>query len=68
MRVVIDTNIGISFLIGKSLVGLSDAIMSGRIKILFSEELFEELIQVLKRPIFKKYFSATQSLCWTLKI
>ncbi len=59
MRVVIDTNIWISFLIGKTLIGLKDAIISGRITILFSEELFAELIEVLQRPKFKKYFSAT---------
>ena len=59
MRVVIDANIWISFLIGKSLTGLSDAIISGRITILFSEELFAELIEVLQRPKFKKYFSET---------
>jgi len=59
MRVVIDTNIWISFLIGKTLIGLRDAIISGRITILFSEELFAEFIEVLQRPKFKKYFSAT---------
>ena len=59
MRVVIDTNIWISFLIGKTLIGLRDAIIFGRITILFSEELFAELIEVLQRPKFKKYFSAT---------
>jgi len=59
MRVVIDTNIWISFLIGKTLIDLRDAIISGRITILFSEELFAELIEVLQRPKFKKYFSAT---------
>jgi putative PIN family toxin of toxin-antitoxin system len=40
MRVVIDTNIWISFLIGKSLTGLSDAIISGRITILFSYVIY----------------------------
>ena len=56
MRVVIDTNIWISFLIGKTLIGLRDAIISGRITILFSEELFAELIEVLQRPKFKNTF------------
>jgi len=59
MRVVIDTNIWISFLIGKSLGGLSEAIIAERITILFSEELFAELLEVLQRPKFKKYFSST---------
>jgi putative PIN family toxin of toxin-antitoxin system len=57
VRVVIDTNIWISFLIGKSLTGLSDAIINNRVKVLFSHDLFSELLEVLQRPKFKKYFS-----------
>ena len=59
LRLVIDTNIWISFLIGKSLTGLSEAIISDRVIVLFSDDLFGELIKVLKRPKFKKYFSET---------
>ncbi len=44
LRVVIDTNIWISFLIGKSLTGLSETIINGQILILFSDDLFRELI------------------------
>lgn len=57
IRVVIDTNVWIGFLIGKTLSGLYKAIINDRIKVLFSEELFEEFIEVLQRPKFKKYFS-----------
>ncbi len=57
VRLVIDTNIWISFLIGKTLAGLSEAIISNNVIILFSMELFEELIEVLQRPKFTKYFS-----------
>ena len=56
IRVVIDTNIWIGFVIGKALSGLSEA-LNDRIRILFSEELFDELVEVLQRPKFKKYFS-----------
>lgn len=59
VRVVIDTNIWISFLIGKTLSGLSEAIISGQVIVLFSNDLFSELIEVLNRPKFKKYFSAS---------
>ena len=59
VRVVIDTNIWISFLIGKTLSGLSEAIISGQVIVLFSNDLFGELIEVLNRPKFKKYFSAS---------
>jgi putative PIN family toxin of toxin-antitoxin system len=57
VRAVIDTNIWIAFLIGKTLSGLREAILKDSIKILFSEELFVELIEVLRRPKFSKYFS-----------
>ncbi len=57
IRVVTDTNIWIGFLIGKTLSGLSEAVINDKIRILFSEELFEELVEVLQRPKFKKYFS-----------
>ncbi len=57
IRVVIDTNIWIGFLIGKALSGLSDAVIDDKIRVLFSEELFDELVEVLQRPKFKKYFS-----------
>lgn len=59
VRVVIDTNIWISFLIGKNLSGLSEAIISSQVIVLFSNDLFSELIEVLNRPKFKKYFSAS---------
>ena len=57
IKVVIDTNIWISFLIGKVLSGLSKVMIDSKITILFSDELFEELVQVLSRPKFKEYFS-----------
>lgn len=57
IRVVIDTNVWIGFLIGKTLSGLSQAIITDEVRILFSEELFDELLEVLQRPKFKKYFS-----------
>uniref|UniRef100_Q3APQ5 PIN domain-containing protein n=1 Tax=Chlorobium chlorochromatii (strain CaD3) TaxID=340177 RepID=Q3APQ5_CHLCH len=57
IRVVIDTNIWIGFLIGKTFSDLYKAIINDQIKILFSDELFAELIEVLQRPKFHKYFS-----------
>ena len=57
IRVVIDTNIRISFLIGKTLSGLSEAIMNDKIRILFSKELSDELVEVLQLPKFEQYFS-----------
>lgn len=59
MRVIVDTNLWISFLIGKTLNGLENAVISNQVNLLFSEELFAELLEVLQRPKFKKYFSST---------
>ena len=56
-RVVIDTNIWVSFLIGKVLSGLEDFIIDNRIQILLSDELLEEMNDVLRRPKFQRYFT-----------
>lgn len=56
LNVVFDTNIWISFLLGKSFPTLTNAIISNRVQILFSDELFEELFDVLQRPKFRKFF------------
>ncbi len=37
--------------------GLCEAITNDSVKVLFSDELFAELIEVLQRPKFSKYFS-----------
>ncbi len=58
-RVVIDTNIWISFLIGKSLSGLVDYLNSERVRIVLSQFQIDELILVLARPKFKKYFTSS---------
>ena len=57
-RVVIDTNLWISFLIGKTLKGLQSHLIRQDIVLLFSEELFDELIEVVHRPKLQKYFSS----------
>lgn len=58
LRVVIDTNLWISFLIGKTLAGLTEALARDEVCLLFSEELFEEFLTVVQRPKFARYFSA----------
>ena len=60
MRVVIDTNVWISYLFGKRLASLSNYIFSDRITILYSQELLQELITVLNRPKFSKHISTNQ--------
>jgi putative PIN family toxin of toxin-antitoxin system len=56
MRVVVDTNIWISFLIGKKIIRLKDLIFSDSVTLLLSDESFHELIATLQRPYFQKYF------------
>ena len=56
-RIIIDTNLWISHLISGSLGKLDDFIISGKVILIFSEELFTEFIEVVSRPKFKKYFS-----------
>ena len=55
-KVIIDTNIWISFLIGKRLAGLHKYIYHEKIVIITCKEQLLELAEVLKRPkIFKKF-------------
>ena len=56
IKIVIDTNIWVSFLIGKALSGLEGLLLK-KVKVMTSDEQINEIISVLKRPKFKKYFS-----------
>jgi len=56
-RVILDTNLWISFLISKDFSFLDDYVLKGKVKLIFSEELFGEFISITERPKFKKYFS-----------
>ena len=60
-RVVIDTNIWISFLIGKRLAGLHRYIDSGRVEVATCEAQLRELSDVLARPRIRKYIPAEQA-------
>jgi len=57
-RIVIDTNIWISFLLTKDFSAFDRIISAPILTLLFSKELLEELIEVAQRPKFKKYFSS----------
>ncbi|MEI6049101.1 MAG: putative toxin-antitoxin system toxin component, PIN family [Bacteroidota bacterium] len=56
-KVILDTNIWISFLISRDFNFLDNYIETGKMKLIFSEELFSEFISVAERPKFKKYFA-----------
>ncbi len=56
-KVILDTNLWISFLISKNFSQIDELIEKQRIKLIFSNELLEEFIDTVSRPKFKKYFS-----------
>lgn len=57
IKIVLDTNIFVYFLISGQYSRLDKRLKSGQARLLFSEELISEFIQVVLRPKFKKYFS-----------
>ena len=56
LRVIVDTNCWISFLIGKRLSVLVDLLSNEVIQLVICDELLDELREVTSRPKFKKYF------------
>ncbi|HEY9115911.1 MAG TPA: putative toxin-antitoxin system toxin component, PIN family [Bacteroidales bacterium] len=55
-KVVLDTNLWISFLISNRFQEIDDLLFDGKIKLIFSKESMEEFLTVAKRPKFEKYF------------
>jgi putative PIN family toxin of toxin-antitoxin system len=55
-RIIIDTNLWISFLISKRLQKTDSLFNQDGITFIFSNELIEEFLEVAARPKFKKYF------------
>ena len=56
-KIVIDTNLWISFLITKDFKKLGERIKQKKTRIVFSLDSIEEFLSVADRPKFKKYFS-----------
>jgi uncharacterized protein len=56
-RVIIDTNLLISFLINGDYTRLDRILNHKQISLLYSQELIDEFIEVAKRPKFKRYFN-----------
>ncbi|HYM21253.1 MAG TPA: putative toxin-antitoxin system toxin component, PIN family [Candidatus Kapabacteria bacterium] len=57
MRIVIDTNIWIQYLIDKPPKRLDSILLDPQTEVLLSRELLDELIEVCARPKFTRYFS-----------
>lgn len=57
IRVILDTNLWISYLISKELSKIDILFERDELIVIFSNELLEEFIEVANRPKFRKYFS-----------
>lgn len=57
VRIIIDTNVWISFLIGKRLSGIKQHLTDGRIKIVTTDLLLTEIREVTGRKKLRKYFA-----------
>lgn len=58
-RVILDTNIWVSFLLTKDFPKIDQLFKDDKLTLLFSQELLDEFLEVAQRPKFKKYFSST---------
>jgi len=56
-KVILDTNLWISFLISHQLDYIDELLLSGKFSLIFSEELLDEFISVSKRPKLSKFFT-----------
>lgn len=57
-RIIIDTNLWISYLITKGFKRLDKLIFNDEARLVFSQELIDEFIEVSERPKFRKHFSS----------
>jgi uncharacterized protein len=58
-RIIIDTNLWISFLITKDFAKFDEIIFSQNAILVFSQELLDEFLTVAKRPKFRRFFSSS---------
>jgi hypothetical protein len=56
-KIILDTNIWISFLIGKELQDLKDLIVDEKVKVITTDQLINEIKLVTSRDKLKKYFN-----------
>jgi uncharacterized protein len=56
LKIIIDTNLWVSFIISNKLNVLDTLLYSEKVRILFSEELIIEIRQTITKPKLKKYF------------
>ena len=55
-QIIFDSNIWISFLIGKTILKLKERIAEGKIEIIITTRLLDEIVDVAPRKRLEKYF------------
>ncbi len=67
LKLVIDTNLWISFIISKKLNLLDSLLIDQKARILFSAELITEIQETIKKPKLRKYFvnNALEEMLWS---
>lgn len=58
LKIIIDTNLWVSFIISNKLTLLDSLLITQRVRIMFSKELIEEIASTITKPKLKKYFAA----------
>jgi len=56
-RIIIDTNLWISFLLSKKFGFIDKLLNNGTAKLIFCDELLAELVEVTSRPKLRKFFA-----------
>ena len=67
-RIIIDTNLWISFLLTRDFSKFDSIIANNEITLIFSEELIDEIIEVTQRIKFRRYFKLDDVESLMLKI
>jgi len=57
-KIVIDTNLWISFLLSKKFNFIDRLLDNGRVELIFCNELLSELVEVASRPKLRKFFTS----------
>lgn len=58
LKIIIDTNLWVSFIISNKLTLLDRLLFSKNVRLLFSTELLDEIASTITKPKLKKYFAA----------
>ena len=59
-KIIIDTNLWVSFLLTKKFSFLDSLLTKGDVKLIFCNELLSEFLNVVRRPKLQKYFTEDQ--------